>query len=214
MMQLLLVPICALAVAGLLAAEKSQLLGLKYVCKPIASLAFVTLAMVNATKSGPLSPLELGLVIGLVLGAAGDVCLMLPGGRWFLAGLCSFLLGHLAYAAGFFSEAPPRPALLWPAALGALAGAALLKVLWTYVRGKRVAVVAYTSAIIAMVIAAWGVWQAGNPRGAWLFLAAAAFAASDVAVVRERFVKQSFVNKAWGLPTYYAAQLLLASAIG
>jgi hypothetical protein len=40
---------------------------------------------------------------------------------------------------------------------------------------------------------------------------ALAFAASDVSVARDRFVRPEFVNRAWGLPLYYAAQLLLAT---
>lgn len=40
--------------------------------------------------------------LGLALGALGDLCLALGGGRWFLAGVGAFGLGHLAYAGGFF----------------------------------------------------------------------------------------------------------------
>jgi len=37
---------------------------------------------------------------------------------------------------------------------------------------------------------------------------------SDLAVARDRFVRPGFVNPLVGLPLYYAAQLLLASAAG
>lgn len=40
---------------------------------------------------------------------------------------------------------------------------------------------------------------------------ALAFTASDVSVARDRFVQHGFVNRAWGLPFYYAAQLLIAA---
>jgi YhhN family len=36
------------------------------------------------------------------------------------------------------------------------------------------------------------------------------FAASDIAVARERFVQQGFLNQLWGWPTYFVAQLVLA----
>jgi len=39
---------------------------------------------------------------------------------------------------------------------------------------------------------------------------ALAFTASDVSVARDRFVRHEFLNRAWGLPLYYAAQVLLA----
>ena len=39
------------------------------------------------------------------------------------------------------------------------------------------------------------------------------FTASDIAVVRDRFISKDFINRAWGLPLYYAAQLLIAWSI-
>jgi uncharacterized membrane protein YhhN len=44
-------------------------------------------------------------------------------------------------------------------------------------------------------------------------IGACAFFASDLAVARERFVVHSVANKLWGLPAYYAGQLLLAWSI-
>ena len=49
-----------------------------------------------------------------------------------------------------------------------------------------------------------------GPRDHLLGLGAALYFASDIAVARDRFVGASFANKAWGLPAYYAAQLLIA----
>jgi len=46
-----------------------------------------------------------------------------------------------------------------------------------------------------------------------LAIAALMFAASDVSVARNRFVARKIVNKVWGLPLYYAAQLLFATSI-
>jgi hypothetical protein len=37
-----------------------------------------------------------------------------------------------------------------------------------------------------------------------------AFYLSDLAVARDRFVARAFVNRLWGLPLYYAAQILFA----
>ena len=48
----------------------------------------------------------------------------------------------------------------------------------------------------------------------WLAaLGAVAFAAADISVARDRFVVSAFLNRAWGLPVYYSAQLLLAWSI-
>ncbi|HEY6558022.1 MAG TPA: lysoplasmalogenase [Polyangiaceae bacterium] len=214
MIRALLIALCAMAVGGLLHAEKTRQLRLKYACKPVASLAFVALGTANLWRSDAPTTLDVCLCVGLVLGAVGDVCLMLPGARWFLAGLIGFLLGHVAYAAGFFGAAPPSTALVLPALSGALLVVALLWRWWRHLGSKRFPVVAYAGTIVMMVTAAWGLARAGTDRGWWCFVAATLFALSDVAVLRERFVERSFANKAWGLPTYYAAQLLLAASIG
>ena len=61
----------------------------------------------------------------------------------------------------------------------------------------------------AMATLACGVTAAGGP---WqVAVGALAFTASDVAVARDRFVKREFLNRAWGLPLYYGAQLLIAA---
>ena len=40
-----------------------------------------------------------------------------------------------------------------------------------------------------------------------------AFALSDLSVARDRFVRPGFANAAWGLPLYFAAQLVIASSV-
>jgi hypothetical protein len=39
---------------------------------------------------------------------------------------------------------------------------------------------------------------------------AVAFTASDISVARDRFMQHGFANRAWGLPLYYLAQVMLA----
>jgi uncharacterized membrane protein YhhN len=39
------------------------------------------------------------------------------------------------------------------------------------------------------------------------------FAISDIAVARDRFVRQSLTNKIWGIPLYYLAQVLFAISV-
>ena len=53
-------------------------------------------------------------------------------------------------------------------------------------------------------------WLVIELSGSALAVGALAFTASDVSVARDRFVKHEFVNRAWGLPLYFGAQLLLA----
>jgi uncharacterized membrane protein YhhN len=67
----------------------------------------------------------------------------------------------------------------------------------------------YMVVIGVMTALACGVSAGGGPWA--VAVGALAFAASDVSVARDRFVRPEFVNRAWGLPLYYAAQLLLAT---
>jgi uncharacterized membrane protein YhhN len=75
----------------------------------------------------------------------------------------------------------------------------------------RIPVVAYVAVISLMVVTAAGA-TASTGRGA-IGLGAICFYLSDLHVARDRFVSRSFWNKSWGLPLYYAAQLLLASTV-
>ncbi len=65
--------------------------------------------------------------------------------------------------------------------------------------------------ISLMVVVALGA-AAATDRFA-IAAGAACFYLSDLHVARHRFVVESFWNKAWGLPLYYAAQLILASTV-
>jgi uncharacterized membrane protein YhhN len=67
----------------------------------------------------------------------------------------------------------------------------------------------YMGVIGLMSALACGVSAAGGPWA--VAVGALAFTASDIAVARNRFVRHEFLNRAWGLPLYYAAQLLIAS---
>jgi uncharacterized membrane protein YhhN len=75
-------------------------------------------------------------------------------------------------------------------------------------RDMQIPVRVYMLVIALMVAAAVGTSAAtGDFR---IAIGAVAFAASDLSVARDRFVRASFTNLLWGLPLYYAAQLTLA----
>lgn len=202
----LLTLLCLLWVCGLLVAEWHGHARGKGVCKLAASLSFILLGLaLGADTSG----YGRWLLAGLVLSALGDGLLLSGRSGFFMAGLGAFLLAHLAYAAAFGRGELP-PAAIGAAFVGmAAVGGLTLRWLWPALSNAfRWAVGAYVLAIGSMVVlavgrsAASGVW--------WLAAGAVVFAASDVAVARERFVAPGFVNRAWGLPLYYAAQLVLA----
>jgi uncharacterized membrane protein YhhN len=153
------------------------------------------------------------LLAGLVLAWIGDLVLVSAARHWFLVGLVSFLLAHVAYIAGFGSVgADPGWAA---AAAGSLVIPAAAVGWWLYPAvptTMRVPVAAYIVVISAMVAAAAGA-AAGNAPTV-VIPAAVAFYASDVFVARDRFVAPAFANRLIGLPLYYGAQIALALSTG
>lgn len=204
--------VCAAATLALVLAEVQRVRALRVAAKTVASLAFV---LVGAHALGD-ARWTSWMFWGLVLGAIGDVCLLGRGSRAFLAGLGAFLAGHLAYVAGIAAVEPPAR---WLADAGVLAappvvlGLGALAYLWPRLGALAVPVIVYIGAIVAMVVAAVAAARGGAvpaPHGTWLAAGAALFFVSDLAVARERFVARGLANKLWGLPAYYAGQLLIA----
>jgi uncharacterized membrane protein YhhN len=198
---------CALAVVALLVAERRRSQRGKWFAKPLASAAFIGTALASGALESPYGRLVL-LALGLCL--VGDV-LLIPTGRErvFRAGVFAFLAGHLAFAAAFLTQDQDAAWL----AIGATALALVLLLVWRWLRPTlpdtlRGAVIAYLVVIGAMSALALGFTGSGGPTAA--AAGALAFTASDVSVARDRFVREDFFNRAWGLPLYYCAQLLLA----
>jgi len=206
-------PFAALTIAStaaLLAAERSSWRAGVWIAKPLASTGFVAAALAAGALD---SPYGVWLLAGLVLAWLGDV-LLIPRERpaAFLAGLVSFLLGHVAYA-GAFAVRGLDPTTFAVALLAVLPASLLaLREIYPHVPIRmRRPVLAYLVVISVMLVSAAGtVGHAGRPA---IAIGALAFYLSDLAVARERFVAKSFTNKLWGLPLYFGAQLLLASTV-
>lgn len=192
----------ALLVAGLLAAEQRASSTGKWICKPLASAGFVALAVVRgaaATHEGR------AVLAALVLSWLGDVCLIPKSKTWFRAGLFAFLLGHLGFAAAFLIHGIDARFAIGALVVLTVIAYFIWRWLGPHVEPKmRAPVLAYVTVITTMVAAAVG---AHEPR---TLAAALAFYLSDLSVARDTFVARSFVNRAWGLPLYYGAQLLFA----
>jgi uncharacterized membrane protein YhhN len=200
---------CLLAVAGLVVAELKQLRIPKLLFKVAASTAFILLALsLHATDStyGQI------MLVALVLSWIGDVCLISERSALFLSGLAFFLLAHIAFSVAFAAGALHVFAGVAGLVLMSIIGALSLRWLWDHLgTSYKVAVSAYVLAIVAMCSLAVA---HGTASGSGLVVVGAlAFAASDIAVARDRFVAPGFSNRAWGLPAYYSAQLLLAWSI-
>ena len=201
--------LCVVAVAVLLVAEQRGAREARALAKTVASLAFVGVALsLGATDSA----YGRWVLLALVLSVAGDVLLLSGRSAAFLAGLGAFLLAHGAYAAAFVVAGVAPRSIEMAAVPALLVGAVVLRWLWPHLHGPmRAAVPLYIVVILAMACTAAG--HAGASGEATVAVAAVVFALSDLAVARERFVHASFMNRAWGLPAYYAAQLMLAGSV-
>lgn len=196
-------------VAALLYALRAENAWLHWVTKPLASATFIAAGL----RAGlPETAYGQALIAGLVLAALGDVLLIPPDRRAFLAGLVAFLAGHVLYAIAFVV----RGVLLEPVALTSaillVAAIAVVRWLWPHVdNAMRAPVLAYVAVISAML--ALSVGTAGRSPEVAIPLGALAFYLSDLTVARQRFVAPGFANRAVGLPLYFGSQLLLASTV-
>lgn len=195
----------ATAVAALLWAElKSSRLGI-WLIKPVASTLFVITALLAGALASSYGQL---ILLGLLLSWLGDVFLIPKRQLFFIAGLGSFLLAHVAFSGAFLLQPLAVLPLALAAAVTVVFATIILRWLWPHLTHNfRPAVVSYLAAISLMFVLAAGSVGATGPQ---LLVGAAMFAVSDIFVARDRFVSPSVANKLWGLPLYYGAQLIFA----
>lgn len=220
-MLVMLTAICAVSCLVLVGAEIRRNDLVRGVSKFMAAAAFVMIGLEAFDASAAHAAFATWIFIGLVLGAIGDLALLGRSNAAFLGGLVAFLGGHLAYVVAA-TRALPIDA--WPSSAGIFsaipiaAGAiALFGWLWprlsTEHRPMRVPVIVYVVAIVTMVVAALAVARGHalpDPQRYTFVVGASLFFISDLAVARDKFVERSVVNRMWGLPTYFAGQLLIA----
>jgi uncharacterized membrane protein YhhN len=205
------VVVCLVAVIGLLVAERRESQTGKWATKPLASAAFIAIAVAGGALQHAYG---VAIVAGLVLSMGGDVLLIPPGAsNAFRFGAASFLLGHVAYCAAFLIRGAALSSTLMAAVLLAAVAVVVLRWLGPLVpEHMRRLVQAYVGVISVMLMLAIGTYtQAGDPR---IVVGAVMFYLSDLSVARDRFVAESFSNRVWGLPLYFGGQVLLALSAG
>ena len=204
---------CFACVGLLLLAEAQRRQRLRAISKTGASLLFIMLAIVCGAQNSLFGSI---ILIGLIFSAIGDVALLSSRAPMFLVGMGAFTVGHLAYGAAFITTGPEFTGGALAGAAASVAGAALFFV-WIAPKLGRflIPVLVYTIIIVAMTALSFSVGALPDGVAApWRFAAAAVmFAISDMAVARDRFHREIFFNRVWGLPLYYGAQLLFASSV-
>jgi uncharacterized membrane protein YhhN len=214
---------CAACCGVLVSAEYRRTGWLRVASKLAASVAFVLLGLEAFHVGGDPARVAFAhwIFAGLVLGAVGDAALLGASNKAFLGGLVAFLGGHVAYVVAAAQLVGPTDWFEYAGAYAVLpvvAGAIALAMLWPKLGSMRAPVIAYVLTIVAMVVAAIAVArsEALPEMQCYRFVVGATlFFVSDLAVARDKFVQRAFVNRLWGLPTYYAGQLFIAwSLIG
>ncbi|KAJ3076205.1 hypothetical protein HDU98_005089 [Podochytrium sp. JEL0797] len=219
---------------GLTAPHLALLLAPVPADSPLKSVALLTL-----TKCVPIAvlaketyPKNKTVAIGLGLSMMGDLFLGLSHEHYFMHGLGSFLLAHIAYIKATQENKPPLAPLAL-AGFGSLAAGILHQVLLPSVpRDLKIPVVIYGSVLAGMA------WRAtarflqtrqavGTPkkgkataaaldaytRAKWGLGGAICFMLSDFILGYDKFVSPVGFASVWIMVTYYAAQIAIAKSV-
>jgi uncharacterized membrane protein YhhN len=181
---------------------------LEYVCKPATLIALLVVAVALDPATGQ-EDRRAWFVAALVFCLAGDVLLMLPRDL-FIAGLSAFLLGHICYIVGFWTDAPTALAFIVSCALVVVAvGPVAVRILGALAahRELRPAVAAYMVVISVMVASALATGIVLAAAGAVLF------AMSDSLIAWDRFVRPLAWSGVAIMVTYHVGQALLIGSL-
>jgi uncharacterized membrane protein YhhN len=174
----------------------------RLVAKPATLVVLIGVAL----ALDPFDPtIRAWMVAGLVLSLAGDVFLLFEE-RFFVFGLGSFLLGHIAYVVGL---------QLAPTSLGWSLMGVVVVLACVAVVGRRIVqgvrtgdhpellgpVIAYLLVISAMVVSAWGT------AAAWAIVGATLFYASDATLAWNRFLERRRFGPLSVMVTYHLGQV-------
>lgn len=173
----------------------------RWVTKPGSLAALVGVA---ATLDPADPTVRTWLVVGLVLSLAGDVFLLMDE-RFFIGGLASFLLAHVAYVVGLNVAHTSVGWMFVGLGVVALAAAVVMRQIVSAVAGSDhremlVPVIVYSLVISAMLVSAFGTADARAIAGAGLFYV------SDAILAINRFVRPRKAFEVAVMVTYHLGQ--------
>jgi uncharacterized membrane protein YhhN len=180
-----------------------------FAAKLVASTSFIALAIKAGAMASTYGRL---ILLGLGFSWCGDMFLTDQSQLAFLAGLCAFLLGHVAYVSAFICHGYRR-AWVFVAAVPVLAVAvAVLAWLAPHTPPDlEIPVRAYIVVISLMVIFAYG--TRGRDGSILIAIGATLFFLSDLSVAALRLAQIGYPTYVLGLPLYYAGQACLALSV-
>lgn len=190
-------------------AVQMQRKAIEYVAKP---LTMVVLIAAVAQMEPSSTTARTFFLVALVFSMIGDIFLMLPDReRWFVFGLASFLVGHLAYIPGlwFLGISPPGLGIglaVVVVAVG-LIGLRIVKGVREREPKLVVPVTVYMSVISVMVASAIATGRPIAIAGAVLFFC------SDALIAWNGFIKEMRWGRMAIIVTYHLGQIGLALAL-
>jgi uncharacterized membrane protein YhhN len=216
-MNILLIAALVFAALEALAVSKNWL-RLEYLSKPAVMIALFFWLRASAGANGALFWFELGILFSL----AGDVLLMFPTSRLFLAGLFAFLLAHIAYIVGFNIPLPQLS--FWGFFLLIMIGLGGVRVARRIVQplaaqgqaALRLPIIAYSVFISLMLLSAMMklndlTWKAN----AAILVSSGAlfFYVSDIILAWNKFVSPIRHGRLYNIITYHLGQIALIAGV-
>lgn len=196
--------------------NKSYGLLVRYVSKPLLmpslGLFYVFMALPNF--------FEIWIVLGIIGGFGGDVCLMLPDPNkkktWFKIGLVSFLLGHIFYLFAFIQAGILHQFIgfHWWALLTVIPfivyGVFLYPRLIPHTGAMKIPVTVYIVVIILMGISTGLLWGVRSWFGILIAMVGAwSFILSDTINAFNKFAHEIPNERLYTMSTYILGQFLL-----
>ena len=149
---------CVFLIQLLFFEKRENITGI-FLTKPFLSFLFVLAAW---RQTGSDNAYATWILAGLILSLAGDVCLIFSSRRMFLSGLVVFLMGHVCYAAAFYTHSTPG-VLTWTSlAAVTMVGVGVFLWLRPFLGSMMAPVVAYIIVISLMAAGAASVMGDGS----------------------------------------------------
>jgi uncharacterized membrane protein YhhN len=204
---LLLALTLVVAVADWIAVGTGKRLA-EYVCKPLTMVVLIAAALAIEPVDDTMKVL---FIAALVFSLLGDVFLMLPR-NLFIAGLASFLVGHLCYIAGLQLRGQDG---VWFVLGLVIVVVAVLSIGLRIIRAARqsdepamaVPVTGYVAVISFMLASAVGT------RNIFAIVGAGLFYASDALIAWDRFVAPKDGGRLAIMVTYHLGQVGLVLSL-
>ncbi|WP_334143664.1 lysoplasmalogenase [Rhabdothermincola sp.] len=179
----------------------------EYVAKPLTMVLLIGAAL----ALDPVDPaVRVAFVVALAFSLAGDIFLMLPRDL-FVAGLASFLIGHLAYITGLQLRGQSGGwfvlGLVVVLAVILVVGVRIVRAVRADDDALAVPVTAYLAVISLMVASAFGTGNGFAIAGALLFYA------SDAMIAWNRFVQPHPWARVAIMTTYHLGQFGLVLSL-